>query len=308
MGNEIQDPGIGTQFKRPTKRVINRDGTYNVIKKGGQRGFRDIFKYMIEISWLRFFGLLFAGYIGMNLVFTIIYYLIGCENIVGIRPDGPPAFIQTFFFSVQTFTTVGYGTLSPTGFPTQSVATIEAFIGFLSFSLATGLAYGRFSRPNSKIIFSDHVLYSKYKDGHSIKIKLANERDNVLLEVTAKLILTMDKVLPNGEIEKHYFRLPLEIDHIELLPFTWTLVHKIDEESPFWGINKKEIYAANPEFLVLLKGFDETFSQHVHTKRSFITSDIKWNQQFSKIFAPNEDGVIEFDVKDINQIKPENDE
>ncbi|MFT5822781.1 MAG: inward rectifier potassium channel [Crocinitomix sp.] len=305
MGSEIQDPGIGTQFNRPTKRVINQDGSYNVVKKGGKRGFRDIFKFMIEISWVQFFAILFAGYIGMNLVFTILYFLIGYENIVGIRPDGPPAFVQTFFFSIQTFTTVGYGTLAPRGIPTQSVATVEAFIGFLSFSLATGLAYGRFSRPNSKIIFSDHVLYSNYLEGKSIKIKLANERDNVLLEVTAKMILTMDKALPNGKIEKLYFQLPLEIDRIELLPFTWTLVHKIDSESPFWGKNKAEIHEANPEFLILIKGFDETFSQHVHTKRSFITTDIKWNQQFAKIFAPNDDGVIEFDIKDLNKIKAE---
>jgi inward rectifier potassium channel len=303
MGNEIKDPGIGTQFNRPTQRLINRDGSYNVIKKGGKRGFRDIFKYMLEISWLQFFGILFGGYIAMNLLFTALYYIIGFENIVGINPEGPHPFFQTFFFSIQTFTTVGYGTLAPTGFGAQLVATVEAFIGFLSFSLATGLAYGRFSKPNSKIIFSDYVLFSKYQDGHSIKIKLANERDNVLLEVTAKMILTMDKILPSGEIEKNYYQLPLEIDRIELLPYTWTLVHKIDEESPFWGKSQAEISQAHPEFLVLIKGFDETFSQHVHTKQSFITSDMKWNQSFSKIFAPNEEGMIEFDINHINNIK-----
>lgn len=306
MGNEIQDPGIGTQFKRPTKRLINQDGSYNVLKKGGKRGFRDIFKFMIEISWVQFFSLLFGGYIVMNLVFTLIYYAIGFENIAGVNPDGPHPFFQTFFFSIQTFTTVGYGALAPTGIPTQTVAMVEAFIGFLSFSLATGLAYGRFSRPNSKIIFSDHVLYSSYKEGKSIKVKLANERDNVLLEVTAKMILTMDKVLLNGEIEKRYFQLPLEIERIELLPFTWTLVHKIDEESPFWEKSKEDISLSNPEFLLLIKGFDETFSQHVHTKRSFVTTDIKWNQQFTKTFTPNDEGVIEFDIKDINKIKAEN--
>lgn len=303
MGNEIKDPGIGTQFNRPTQRLINRDGSYNVIKRGGKRGFRDIFKYMLEISWLQFFGILFASYIAMNLVFTTVYFIIGFENIIGINPEGPHPFFQTFFFSIQTFTTVGYGTLAPTGFATQWVATIEAFIGFLSFSLATGLAYGRFSKPNSKIIFSDYVLFSKYQDGHSIKIKLANERESVLLEVTAKMILTLDKVLPNGEIEKNYFQLPLAIDQIELLPYTWTLVHKIDKESPFWGKSQAEICQANPEFLILIKGFDETFSQHVHTKQSFITTDMKWNKQFTKIFAPNDEGIVEFDINDINNIK-----
>ncbi|MDA7803645.1 ion channel [Crocinitomix sp.] len=305
MGNEIKDPGIGTSFARKTKRIINSDGSYNIIKHGGQSGFKDIFKFMLEISWVKFIGLLFLAFIVMNLIFTMLYSFCGIDNIVGINRGQEHPLIQTFFFSVQTFTTVGYGALAPSGFLTQSIATIEAFVGFLSFSMATGLAYGRFSRPNSKIIFSDHVLHSKYQDGYSIKIKLANERDNVLLEVTSKVILTMDKILPNDEVVKSYYNLPLEIDKIELLPLTWTLVHKIDSESPFWNKTQEEINILNPEFLVIIKGFDETFSQHVHTMRSFIVDDMKWGKQFVKIFGPNESGVVELDINHLNDIEDE---
>jgi inward rectifier potassium channel len=302
MGNEIKDPGIGTQFKRKTKRIVNKDGSYNIKKVGSKRGFRDVFKFMIEISWWQFFCLLFLGYIGMNLIFSMLYIGIGYEYIQGINPNGQHPYLQTFFFSVQTFTTVGYGGLAPSGFSTQAVATVEAFVGFLSFSLATGLAYGRFSRPNSKIIFSDHVLVTKYQDGQGIMLKLANERDNVLLEVTAKIILTIDKISGDGDVMKSYYNLPLEIDQIELLPYTWTLVHKIDEDSPFWHKSENEIHSLNPEFLVLIKGFDETFSQHVHTKQSFVNKDMIWNKKFARIFSPNNEGVIEFDIKDINDI------
>jgi inward rectifier potassium channel len=303
MGSEIKDPGIGTQFNQNTQRIINADGSYNIIKKGSKRGFRDFFKYMLDISWGHFFAILFMGYIGMNILFTALFLLAGPNAIEGINPNGAHPILQTFYLSVQTFTTVGYGSLSPTGVFAQSIATVEAFVGFLSFSLATGLAYGRFSRPNSKIIFSKYVLYSKYQDGYSIKVKLANERDNVLLEVTAKMILTLDKVMPNGEINRSYYNLPLEIDKVELLPFTWTLVHKIDEESPFYGKQQYELRQLNPEFLVIIKGFDETFSQHVHSKQSFVCEDMRWNKQFLKIFAPNSEGVIEFDINDINAIE-----
>lgn len=302
MGNEIQDPGIGTGFNSKTKRIINRDGSYNIIKKGSKRGIRDIFKYMIEISWPRFFLLLFTGYIVMNLAFTLLYYFCGTHHIVGIDPEGEHPLIQTFFFSVQTFTTVGYGMLSPSGFLTQSVATVEAFVGFLSFSLATGLAYGRFSRPNSKLIFSDAVLHTRHKEGFALMFKLANERDSVLLDVSAKIILTMDKTNSAGVYTKLYYNLPLELNHVELLPYTWTLVHVIDAESPFWNLNQEEIEVLNPEFLVLIKGFDETFSQHVHSKQSFVANDMVWQKKFKKIFRPNEEGVIEFDINDINEL------
>lgn len=305
MGNEIQDPGIGTQFSSKTKRIINRDGSYNIIKKGSKRRFRDIFKYMIEISWIRFFALLFSGYILMNIIFTLFYYFCGIDNIVGINPAGEHPIIQTFFFSIQTFTTVGYGMLSPIGFMTQTVATVEAFVGFLYFSLATGLAYGRFSRPNSKLTFSDFVLHATHKEGYAIMIKLANERDSVLLDVTAKIILTIDKTNSAHDHTKLYYNLPLELSHVELLPYTWTLVHNIDEESPFWNKSKEEINGLSPEFLVLIKGFDETFSQHVHTKQSFVVEDMIWGKKFKKIFGPNADGIIEFDINDINELVDE---
>jgi len=239
------------------------------------------------------------------LMFTVLYYCCGYEHIVGIAADEEQPFIQTFFFSVQTFTTVGYGTLAPSGFLVQSLATIEAFVGFLSFSLATGLAYGRFSRPNSKLIFSDFVLFAKHNEGYGIMIKLANERNSVLLDVTAKMILTTDYTTPNGEVAKSYYNLPLQLNHVELLPYTWTLVHEINEESPFWNKTHAEIIQLNPEFLILIKGFDETFSQHVHTKQSFVLGDMLWKKKFKRIFGPNADGIIEFDIKNINQLVDE---
>ncbi len=305
MSTEIQDPGIGTQFSGKTQRVINRDGSFNIVKKGASTGFRDVYRYMIEISWTRFFTLLFLGYIVMNLIFTLFYFWCGYEGIVGIAADEEHPFIQTFFFSVQTFTTVGYGTLSPSGFLIQSLAAIEAFVGFLSFSLATGLAYGRFSKPNSKLVFSDFVLFAKHKTGYGIMIKLANARQTVLLDVSAKIILTTDYTTSTGEVQKSYYNLSLQLNHVELLPYTWTLVHEITEESPFWGKTKAEIIELNPEFLILIKGFDETFSQHVHTKQSFVVHDMLWGKKFKRIFGPNTDGIIEFDIKNINQLVDE---
>lgn len=128
MATEIKDPGIGTQFKQKTQRIIAQDGSYNLIKRGGQNGFRDVFKYLLEISWWWFFTLLFIGYILINLVFAGAYYLIGVEHITGIDPSTSHPFLQCFFFSGQTFTTVGYGALAPTGLPTQILATVEAFL------------------------------------------------------------------------------------------------------------------------------------------------------------------------------------
>ena len=167
--------------------------SYNVIKTGSNKGIRDIFKYLVEISWVQFFLLLFSGYIIFNVFFTCIYLVFGFENISGIDPKEGPVFFQAFFFSIQTFTTVGYETLAPLGIPRQIVASIEAFVGFMSFSLATGLLYGRFSRPKSKIKFANHFVYSKYEEGYSFKFKLTNLSDVVLQDLETKAITIFNR-------------------------------------------------------------------------------------------------------------------
>ena len=193
MANQIKDMGIGTKFDEKVRRMINADGSYNVIKTGFNKGIRDIFKYLVEISWVQFLLLLFSGYIIFNVFFTCIYLAFGFENISGIDPKEGPVFFQAFFFSIQTFTTVGYGTLAPLGIPTQIVASIEAFVGFMSFSLATGLLYRRFSRPKSKIKFANHFVYSKYEEGYSFKFKLTNLSEVVLQDLETKAITMFNR-------------------------------------------------------------------------------------------------------------------
>ena len=302
MANEIKDPGIGTKIDEKVRRMINSDGSYNVIKKGSTKGIRDIFKYLVEISWTWFFTILFVGYIIFNLIFTIIYLHFGSENILGVSPDNGPIFFQTFFFSIQTFTTVGYGTLAPVGIATQIVAAIEAFVGFMSFSLATGLLYGRFSRPRSKLKFADNFVFSKYEDGYSFKFKLTNLRDVVLQDVEAKIITMFNKENKEGNMVRTYYELSITLPKIDIMALTWTLVHKIDKESPFWGKTKEEIIRQHPEFLIFVNGFDEIYSERTRARKSYVVDDIIWNKNFATNFKSLENGKLIMDIRDLNNV------
>ncbi|MEZ4924523.1 MAG: ion channel [Crocinitomicaceae bacterium] len=302
MAEQIKDPGIGTRFDKNVRRIINADGTYNVDRKGTRKGIKDVFKYLVEISWTWFFVILFSSYIILNLFFTVVYMLFGFENISGIDPESGPVFFQAFFFSIQTFTTVGYGTLAPLGVATQTVAAVEAFVGFLSFSLATGLLYGRFSRPRSKLAFADSFVYSKFEDGYSFKFKMTNLQDVVLQDVEAKVICMFNKRNDKGELSRAFYQLPLTLPHIEIMALTWTVVHKIDENSPFWGKTQEEIMEMHPEFLVLVHGFDEIYSERTRARKSYIATDIIWNKNFATIFNSREDGTVEMDVRDLNKV------
>lgn len=304
MGNEIKDPGFGTGFKYKTKRIVNPDGSFNIIRKGAFIKWKDAYKYLLDKSWINFFGVLFLFYIILNLFFTLLYWICGLENITGIDPSKGSEFMQAYYFSVQTFTTVGYGQMSPTGMGTQIVSSIEAFVGFLSFSLATGLLYGRFSKPKSKVLFSKNAIITPYKTGvDSLQIKMVNARDNVLLDLHAKIILVIDQSSETGGIKKQYFQLPLEIDKLSLLPLSWTIVHPMESESPIYGLSKDQLMNLNPEIIVLIQGFDEVFSQHVNTKKSYVVSEWMWGKKFKKIFTSSQDGNIVLDLSKIDDLE-----
>jgi len=303
MSTELKDTGFSSSYKAKTKRIVNSDGSYNVIRKGASIKWRDAYKYLTEKSWLNFFGILFLFYVILNLLFTILYWCIGFEHIEGINPEKGSSFMQAYYFSVQTFTTVGYGVMSPSGWPAQMVSSIEAFVGFLSFSLATGLLYGRFSKPNSKLKFSSQAIISPYRGGKSLQFKLVNTRDNVLLDVKVKMILVQDHKTKGGQITKRYYQLPLEISELNLLPLTWTVVHPIDESSPLFEKSKEDILSSSIEVLVLVSGFDEVFSQTVNARRSYDNSEILWGRKFKPIFSPNDNGDIVIDVKNINAME-----
>lgn len=215
----MKDPGLGSKFQKPIKRMMNQDGTYNIIRKGGLTKFQDFYKYLLDVSLTKFLLIILLIYILLNVIFTCIYLGIGIEELKGVS-EHQPVFFSAFFFSTQTFTTVGYGSVSPHGIGAEIVAMVEAFVGLLGFALATGLLYGRFSKPNAKIGFSKNIILTPFDDGQAIMFKSVNMRNNVLLKTKISAFIAMDKELGVNNFMKEYFPLNLEVDTITFFPLT----------------------------------------------------------------------------------------
>ena len=205
MFKQSQDPGLGEKYFKHTKRIINKDGSFNIKRIGGGLSSRNTFHYLINISWTKFLIIVFAGFITVNLFFAILYHLAGIENLVNAEAhDGLQSFLNTFFFSVQTFATVGYGGIHPTGILSNIIASIESMTGILSFALATGLLYGRFSKPSAKISFSNKAIITTFKEGKALMFRVANARPNVMMEMEANAMITfLDK--NNNQFTRKYF-------------------------------------------------------------------------------------------------------
>src|SRR5271165_3213848 len=239
MKKESFDPGLTTQFSGELRRTINADGSFNV-KRSGLR-WRDANPYLmlIDTTWPRFLLFVFAGFMTINMIFASLYLAIGIENLKGLEPQ-LDAFKNAFFFSVHTLTTVGYGNVYPVGIGANVISSIEAATGLMVFAIFTGLLYGRFSRPSARIVYSQNAIIAPYQDGTSLQFRVANARSNTLMNMEAKVMLmTVDRT--NGELKRKFIVLPLERPQIYFFALTWTIVHPIDAESPFYGKSPEDL-------------------------------------------------------------------
>ncbi len=289
---EVKDLGIGSKDLSKSKRIVNKDGSFNVRKTG--LGFAESFKfyhYLVTVSWAKFILIVFLGYIFINLIFAMVYYLIGAENLTGVIAETNfEKFTEAFFFSAQSFTTVGYGRISPVGFTASAIAAFESLIGLLGLALATGLLYGRFSRPIPKIIYSNKALIAPYKDIKGFMFRVANKQKSQMVDVEVRVMLSIFENT-NGNRTRKFYGLKLEYSTINFFPTIWTVNHPINEKSPLFGLDEKNLKENGAEFLVLLKGFDDTFSTTVHDRFSFTADEVVWDAKFVNIFGTDEDGI-----------------
>ncbi|HLK22819.1 MAG TPA: ion channel [Bryobacteraceae bacterium] len=301
MKKESFDPGLTTQFGGALRRAINPDGTFNVRRKGTHLRDVNLYLALIDTTWPRFLAVVATGFLCINMVFAGIYMMLGIEHLQGLEPEMAP-FVNAFFFSIHTLTTVGYGNIFPRGVATNLVAALEAATGLMVFAIATGLLYGRFSRPSARILFSNHLLIAPYQDGSSLQFRITNARSNVLMDLEARvLLMTVD--MASGQLKRDFIDLPLERRHIYFFPLTWTIVHPIDERSPFYGKTAEDLEKASTEILVLIKGFDDTFSQTVHAQYSYTYDQFVWGAKFQPAFSVDPAGDLILDVNRIDELK-----
>jgi inward rectifier potassium channel len=253
------------------------------------------------MSWSKFWLMILTAYVVLNIIFAFLYLAAGIQNLEGAdgRTYGQH-FLDAFFFSAQTISTVGYGRINPHGTLTNSIAALESMMGLLAFALATGLLYGRFSRPTAKIIWSTHMLVAPYQEnGHAFMFRLANLRKNPLIDLEIEVIFSYNEDV-NGKPVRRFFPLELERTHVSLLTLNWTVVHPLDEKSPIKKMTAEEMDKSEGTFAVLLKAFDDTFAQTVHSRTSYQQNEIVWGAKFKPAFDRDEEGRLVLNLRKIS--------
>lgn len=297
--------GFGDNASNYGGRFIRKDGRANIKKTGiGVIERYSWFHSMLAMPRYKFFAVIFCFYVIVNFGFALIYFILGKDHLAGmIYYNEWQRFGESFFFSAQTFTTVGYGRISPVDFYSSSIAAFQALFGLLSFAVATGLMYGRFSKPTAYLKFSTNALIAPYKGITAFMLRLAPFKNTTLTDAESQLTLAM-MVEENGKLINRFFPLEMEIQKVNALNLSWTLVHPINENSPIYGFSKEDFLNNTGELLVFVKAFDDLFSNTVVARTSYTFKEVVYGASFTPMYSRDESNTMTvLDLDKLNDFK-----
>jgi inward rectifier potassium channel len=289
---------VGPKAPRQARLVAPPGERSAVVRIGLHNQFRDVYHWLLTMSWPRLMAIIVLLYLAGNGAFALLYLLVP-GSIENARPG---SFVDAFFFSVQTMATIGYGKLIPHTLFANCMVAFEALLGLLGLAMVTGLLFAKFSRPTARVLFS-RVATIHVRDGvQALAFRMANERGNQIVEAQLRLVLARNEITVEGESVRRFHDLSLVRERTAIFALTWTAVHPILPTSPLFGVNAAALRELQGELIVSLMGIDETFSQTVHARHSYIAEDLVWDARFVDILSQLPDGRRAVDYRRFHEV------
>lgn len=290
------------RLRRASKRLLlYREQRYPNIERLGvtHSYWGDLYHILLTISWAAFIMLVSGCYLLVNGLFAVAY---GFDASAIANLDN--GFQDLFFFSVQTMASIGYGAMYPTSLYTHWLVVVESIFGLFFVAVTTGLVFARFSLPTARILYSRVAVVAPFNGVPTLMFRTANERRNYILEAQLWVTLVRDEITEEGEHIRRFHDLPLVRSHTPVFSLSWTAMHRITRDSPFYGETAETLRQSRAEIIVTLTGLDETLSQTIHERHAFSAYDIYWNHKFVDIISDSGEGRSVIDYNHFHSIDP----
>ena len=293
---------VMSEHEKPQFRMVLKDGSLNIKQKRGQVNLRDLYHDFLSLSWPKFTAVFAILFFFTNALFGFVYFLIPVEQFEGLRHEtGLDRYLDSFFFSVQTLGTIGYGHVSPVGFMANSVVTLECYTGLFVVALMTGLIFARFARPHVKVVFSDSAVIRNFGGVPCLMFRVANERQNHITDARVRVFLVMDD--PNTGY-RDFTELKLERDYSPLFALSWTIAHDIEPGSPLYGLNREKLVQVSAELIVTFSGTDTTLSHEMFAKTSYTPDEIRVDHDFVDVIKRHSDHSVSLVMEHFHETRP----
>lgn len=256
-----------------------------------KRKVKDAYYVLMKMSPIHFFGLIFISFIVLNLFFASIYYF-GEFAISNARND---SFLDHFFFSVQTLSTIGYGHFTPLDAFSNLVVSLQAVVGITFIATITGVTFAKFARPLSQIVFSNKVITSTMDGKEYLSFRVGNKRSNDLVDVSVKVIALINHTTIEGKNIKRMVDLDLVRKDTPFFSLSWTIFHPL-ENSPIDFDNLMGISA-------LAIGHDGTYAQTIYERKIYKPNEIYKNEDFVDVIYEDKNGITKVNFDKFHELE-----
>jgi inward rectifier potassium channel len=285
-------------MRRRRRNIRVRAGQFEFVKLNAEKfDWRDTYHFILTLSWLGFAGFVFGIYLLINVLFAVLYML----NPHAIAEMAPGSFLAAFFFSVETLATVGYGHLYPETFYGHLIAMFEIMVGMFGLAVITGLIFVRFSRPTARIHFSKVAVIAPFDGTLNLMIRVANLRHQAMVEPQFRMILLRSVVTAEGDDVRRFHPLKLEFDRLISFPAVLTVRHRIDKQSPLFGMTPEDFQRLDFRIIASIVGVDTVIVAPVESFGDYNFDQIEWNRRFVEIYDQNKEGEWTVDYGRIDE-------
>ena len=282
------------------ERRVSLGGREFIARGLGAHVWTDVYHGALTVSWPKFIGAAALLYVAVNALFGLLYQLVpGSVSNVGTH-----GILGTFFFSIETMASVGYGDMHPQTVYGHAIASIEIFVGLFSIALLTGLIFARFSQPRARIMFARQPVVGPHDGTPALTLRVANARTNLISDATAKLWMLQNIETAEGTRFRRVFELPLLRSESPMFVLSWSIFHIIDASSPLHGKSAEDLRDGDVGFALTITGNDETSAQIIRARQLYSWADIAWNHQYRDILEAGGEGPVALNYHYFHDVIP----
>lgn len=300
MNENVKPPYEPQQAPRYSRYVAPGRGRRAVIKGQDKGRYTDFYHLVLNAPWWVFFLELAVVFAGLNAIFALLYML----DPGGLEHAKRGSFWDAYLFSVQTIGSINYTVFVPKTLYANIIVSIEAFFGILLIALFTGIIFARFARPFARVIFSKVAIVIPFDGVPTLMFRAANQRGNQIFDASISVSLARQGISKEGLVMRRFEELPLVRSRSPLFALSWTVMHRIDENSPLYGFSIDSLLDQQAEIVVLLSGRDETMADTIYARHSYLPDEIRWQERFVDVLTITPEGRRIVDLRRFHETEP----
>ncbi|KAK3728463.1 hypothetical protein QZH41_002325 [Actinostola sp. cb2023] len=284
-----------SRYKIKKPRLVSKHGGLKVVATDVHQKqsmyVSDMFTTMIDAKWHWILLIFVTAYMGSWLLFgglwSILEYIYGANYCV----DNVDSFTTAFLFSLETQTTIGYGgrQITPKCPEAIILLNLQSLFGCFLNAFILGLIFARLSRPRNRagtIMFSNKAVIAVRDGKMCLMFRVGDVRKSQILDCHIRVQLFRTRTTKEGLILPFYQQdLKVGIDWNDeqsygnstiflILPLT--VIHVIDEESPFFTMSPSELSESDFELVAIMEGTIEATGLLTQAKTSYVGDEIMW--------------------------------